>query len=133
MRVLVATHEGQGDEQGDYAFTVDGELVTPIAAECCDGDRCGCSRGFPGLASSRATTTAVVVDRPDITYADLWHALTDSLDRGGWLAHLTPDEQRDVVQLHADAICQVTAALPVEAVVRRRGDYVSCASGPPSR
>ena len=95
MLVLVATNELQGTAPGDYAWTVEGELVTPMATECASGDRCGCNRGFPGLASGKATTTAMVVDRPGVTPADLRDAVYDWLDRGGWidLLHQTAVER----------------------------------------
>ena len=60
MLVLIATNELQGTAPDDYAWTVEGELVTPVATECASADRCGCARGFPGLESARATTTAMV-------------------------------------------------------------------------
>ena len=68
MRVLVATSEGQGTQPGDYCWTVEGEIVlTGPLLECADPHRCGCGRGFPGLGSARATTTATVVDRAGIS------------------------------------------------------------------
>ncbi len=85
MLVLIATNEQQGADPKDYSFTVEGELVTPVANECASGDRCGCARGFPGLASGFATTTAMVVDRPGVTEFDLRDAVFDWLDRGGWI------------------------------------------------
>ncbi len=67
MRVLVATSKLQGAASGDDSWTVDGEpvLAEPIL-ECCRPQSCGCGRGFPGLASARATTTAMVVVRPEL-------------------------------------------------------------------
>ena len=47
-----------------------------------------------GLSSARATTTAVVVDRPNLQIGDLADALTDSLERGGWLRGSSENEQR---------------------------------------
>lgn len=82
MKVLVATREGQGSLETDYCRTVDGEPVY-VQAEDCSRPECGCDRGFAGLSSSRATTTAQVVDRPDMSLADLKAALTDSLTRDG--------------------------------------------------
>jgi hypothetical protein len=80
VKVLVATIEGQGRRHDDYAWAVDGELVYIPARQChCPG--CGCERGFAGMASNRATTTALVVDRPDLTVADVRSALFDSLER----------------------------------------------------
>ena len=85
MLVLIATNELQGTTPDDYSFTVEGELVTPLAAECASGDRCGCTRGFPGLASGFATTTAMVAERPGVTEDDLRDAVFDWLDRTGWI------------------------------------------------
>lgn len=74
MRVLVATHETQGEVEGDFSFCMDGELVRFPVVVCRSGDECGCARCFDGVASQRGTTTAKVVDRPDIDpdlYPDL--------------------------------------------------------------
>ncbi len=84
MRVLVATTELQGLTPGDYAHTVNGELVTATVTQCSSAD-CGCDRGFAGLASHRATTTAMVVEHPHITTSDLRDAIFDYLVAGGWL------------------------------------------------
>jgi len=147
MLVLVATNELQGAEAGDYAWTVEGELVTPLAAECDSGGRCGCNRGFPGLASSRATTTAMVVDRPAVTVEDLRDAVYDHLDRGGWIDLLQdaererhgPDAALEVDELvetiiddHVETIEQVCSAFPVGTVVTRRGPLVSARSVRPA-
>ena len=89
MRVLVATSEGQGTRPGDYCWTIEGEIVlTGPLLECADPQGCGCGRGFPGLGSARATTTAAVVDRAGISVDDLRRAVRDSLDRQGWLTEL---------------------------------------------
>ncbi len=40
------------------------------------------------MSSSKATTTAKVVERPDLDPADLMVALCDSLERGGWIESL---------------------------------------------
>src|SRR5688572_11664790 len=85
MLVLIATNELQGTAPGDYAWTVEGELVTPVVTECASGERCGCNRGFPGLASGKATTTAMIVDRPGVEVSDVRDAVYDWLDRGGWI------------------------------------------------
>ncbi len=84
MRILVATTELQGTTPGDYAHTVTGELVTASVTQC-DCPDCGCDRGFAGLESHRATTTAMVVEHPDITTSDLRDAIGDYLVAGGWL------------------------------------------------
>lgn len=133
MRVLIATNELQSASSGDYSHTVEGELVTPVVAECADPDRCGCARGFPGLASARATTTAMVVDRPFIGIADLRDAVRSWLERGGWADLLSagaePDEVEgmldEIVDEHVDAIDEVCAAFPLGTVVERHGTLLA--------
>ncbi len=151
MLVLVATNESQGAAPDDYACTVEGELVTPIATECSNGDDCGCNRGFPGLASGMATTTAMVVDRPGVTEQDLRDAVYDWLDRGGWIDLLEDtaadrtdaDEDEDtsdledvddiveaIIDEHVEMIAEVCAAYPPGTVVMRRGRWLSARSFP---
>lgn len=142
MLVLIATNELQGTAPGDYSFTVEGELVTPVVAECASGERCGCNRGFSGLASGFATTTAMVVDRPGVTEADLRDAVFDWMDRGGWIdlfetvarerAEIDdddPDEDVDdliesLIDEHVDCIREVCGAYPEGTVLVRRGPLV---------
>lgn len=121
MLVLVATHELQGTDAGDYAHTVEGELVTPVVAECASGDRCGCTRGFPGFASSRATTTAMVVDRPHLSPIDLRIAVHDWLERDGWFELVEEEHAADLIDEHVEAIEAVCASFPVGTVIGRHG------------
>ncbi len=146
MRVLVATSELQGHLDGDYAFTVEGELVTADVSECASPERCGCGRGFPGLASSRATTTAMVVDLPHLTPLDLRVALCDWLDRSGWTDLFRAadaaddgfasefddvDEMLDaVVDEHIDIISTICHTYPTGTVVERSGTLVRARSVP---
>jgi hypothetical protein len=154
MLVLIATNELQGTSPDDYSFTVEGELVTPVAAECASGERCGCDRGFPGLASGFATTTAMVAERPGVTERDLRDAVFDWLDRNGWIelfeqtaeeraaslvgrCDLIDDVDDDVDDLiesiideHVDCIRQVCSAYPVGTVVVRRGTRITTRSMP---
>ena len=145
MLVLIATNDLQG-LAGDYSFTVEGELVTPLATECVSGERCGCNRGFPGLASGLATTTALVVARPGVTEGDLRAAVFDWLDRGGWIDlfestaiersaargrtdRFDLDDDVDdfieaVIDEHVELINEVCAAYPEGTVVQRRGQFV---------
>ncbi len=64
MHVLCATDQTQGDAPDDYCWALEGELVRLPWLACPDARRCGCSRGFAGLATGHATTTASVVDHP---------------------------------------------------------------------
>lgn len=150
MLVLVATNELQGTTPDDYTFTVEGELVTPLASECASGDRCGCARGFPGLASGFATTTAMVVDRPGVTEADLRDAVYDWLDRGGWIELLeqTADDRtavldddparideidwivEGIIDEHVELMRQVCDAYPEGSIIVRHGTSVSTRSYP---
>jgi hypothetical protein len=145
MRVLIATNELQGLSPGDYAWTVEGELVSGVATECDDGDRCGCSRGFVGLASSRATTTAMIVERPGIERADLRDAVHESLRRGGWIRLLEaaydaeceecddegiagldhPDDTiEEIIDEHVDTSEDVCDAFALHTVISREGALV---------
>jgi hypothetical protein len=150
MLVLIATNELQGTARSDYSFTVEGELVTPLATECARGEQCGCRRGFPGLASARATTTAMVVERPGITEHDLRDAVYDWLDRGGWIDLLEENERvgddadhddlidawtvqtivEGMIDEHVEMIAQVCAGFPVGTVVVRHGSLVAARSFP---
>lgn len=150
MLVLIATNELQGAAADDYGFTVEGELVTPLAAECASGERCGCNRGFPGLASGFATTTALVAERPGVTEDDLRDAVFDWLDRSGWIelfedtararaeygddpidpADDVDDLIESIIDEHVDCIHEVCSAYPVGTVVVRRGQLVSARSYP---
>ncbi len=88
MRVLVATHETQGDDDRDFCFCLEGELVRLPMVICRSGDQCGCARAFDGVASQRATTTAKIVERhdldldiyPELLYADLADWVSDADD-----------------------------------------------------
>jgi hypothetical protein len=121
MLVLVATKQTQGRVPGDYCHTVEGELVTPITVECCLPDTCGCSRGFPGLVSARATTTALVVDRTAIGPALLRQAVVDSLERGGWRTGSAPHEFDEIVDAHVETVVRICKAFGEGAVIRRDG------------
>jgi len=150
MLVLIATNELQGSAPGDYSFTVEGELVTPLATECASGERCGCNRGFPGLASGFATTTAMIVDRPGVTDDDLRDAVFDWMDRGGWIdlfevsageradandGVIDPNDDVDdliesVIDEHVDCIHEICRTYPEGTVVVRRGALVATRSHP---
>lgn len=124
MLVLVATNELQGTADGDYACTVEGELVTPVVAECASPARCGCNVGFPGLASSKAITTALVVDLPHISEAELREVIEDSLERDGWFDIVGAACRHELVDEHLECIAAVCAAFPVGTVVGRKGTQV---------
>jgi hypothetical protein len=106
MKLLTATASGQGIRPNDYDYTVEGELVW-IGLVCAtdranpDGG-CGCGRGFSGLSSHGATTTAMVRDLP-LSRDDVIEALAGYYESAGYgafgAAQLAPevDEMLDVV------------------------------------
>jgi hypothetical protein len=123
MNVLVATTEGQGARTDDYAWAIDGELVY-IPALTCSDPGCGCGRGFAGMASARATTTAMVVERQDISANDLSNALSDSLERQGWLTGHWSEEDEDVFRDLFRRILMATSHFRPGSILERNGDYV---------
>ena len=92
MLVLEATDEFQGLRPGDYHHAANGELVH-LPVSNCDCADCGCSRGFCGFDSHRATTTAKVVDRPDYNIERLAKELATSLCQGGWIEEANPSDE----------------------------------------
>jgi hypothetical protein len=90
MRVLVATRETQGQRTDDFYWANDGELVLPPLV--CDSPVCGCDRSFVGIDSHKATTTAMVAERPDVTPQSLKELVRANLKDGGWLDGSPGDE-----------------------------------------
>lgn len=75
MKILVATKKTQGQRKNDFNFVKEGEIVY-FGSRCTTGhvdDDCGCRRCLIGIASSRGTTTAMVVesDHDRRTWCDL--------------------------------------------------------------
>jgi hypothetical protein len=119
MKVLVATARTQGARPDDYHWCIEGELVR--IGEACATDRadpdggCGCGRGFGGLNSHRATTTARVAEVP-LSPEDYAEAIRSSLDEQGW------DPCPGCVRQEADELAALAAGWPTGAVVERRLD-----------
>lgn len=140
MRVLVATNQLQGSTPGDYAHTVEGELVLVEVAECDSAENCGCGRGWPGMASRKATTTAMVVELAHLSEANLRQAITDWLETSGWsdlfrtsaeagaqdvLPQVDIDEMLDaIVDEHLELIAEVCDSFPLGSVLERSGPIV---------
>lgn len=124
MKVLVATNRTQGDMAGDYTYCVPGELlwITMVCGrDLRDPDGgCGCGRGFGGLTSHRATTTAEVAD-VDMTEADLRIAVTTSLSDQGWLPPGASAHHEIVTEVIED-VRALAEPLPAGTIVRRRID-----------
>ena len=129
MNVLVVTNELQGTRPGDFAWTVEGELVTVELAECATPSTCGCGRGFVGLASGRATTTAMVVDLPHVSADDLRDVVRDWLDRAGWSDLLdergAAHELDEIIDEHVENTTLVCSNYAIGTVVERSGSIVA--------
>lgn len=117
------------DDDGEFAFTIPGELVVPAVA--CDAQMyepqewcsCGCTTAFLGIVSMHGTTCAVVADL-DMTEQDLVDVLLD---------FVRPVADRDLIddpriRLQAREIAEVilsfAAPFPVGGSVRRTRDEV---------
>lgn len=125
MLVLEATDHLQGRRATDYHWATNGELVYLTFQECSCPD-CGCTRSFAGLDSHRPTTTARVVERPDLTIEELARRLAVSLHEGGWLA--TPDPGDELVSELANEIVELSAGFVrhgLGAVIEREGEIVA--------
>ncbi len=121
MKVLIATDSTQGARGDDYFFALEGELVYLPIIEYSVLDRCGFAQGFAGAASAKATTTAMVVDRPDLTAHDWSIAIADGLARQGWLEDgwsEANDELLERVLADLEAIVQPIAP---NTVIERNG------------
>lgn len=121
MRVLVATACTQGDRANDYNFCIEGELVR--INEVCARDRgdpdggCGCGRGFGGLNSHRATTTARVAEVP-LSLEEYALAVESSLQQQGW------NPCPDCAMAEAVDLAALVLGWPVDSVVERRLDQL---------
>lgn len=135
MRILVATGRTQGCRANDYDWCIEGELVR--IGEVCARDRadpdggCGCGRGFAGLNSHRATTTARVADLP-LTRAEYAEAIRSGLEAQGWpLSCFSPEQE-------ADDLAAAVGGWPAGTVVERRLDELlvralpECEPAPPA-
>lgn len=77
------------------------------------------------MGSQLATTTAKIVDRPELTASSLRQAVRDSLAASGWLDAM---ESAGIVDQGIDDLLgllqRVTASAPAGTLVRRSGDLV---------
>jgi hypothetical protein len=132
MKLLTATRERQGEQDGDFCFATEGELVLlgfVCAADEADPDG-GCGRAFSGMSSLRATTTALVRDL-DLSIDEVRLAVEGYYAAAG----MGPDiigaaEFAEVVSATVDDLADVAPRLPAGAVVGRRLDNLIWRSEP---
>jgi hypothetical protein len=133
MKLLTATRERQGEQDGDFCFAIEGELVLMgfvCATDVADPDGgCGCGRAFSGMSSMRATTTAVVRDL-DVSLDDLRLSLTGYYVSAGIGPDVIGDAGfEDVLSATLEDLAQI-AHVPIGAVVGRRLDNLTWRSEP---
>ena len=120
VKVLVATSAMQGTRYNDYNWCIEGELV--LLLPVCRRDRedpdggCGCGRGFAGMNSHRATTTAMVRTLAGFSRADYAEAVRSSLEAQGYNHHAAPRL--------TDYLLDVVEDLPDGVVVEKRLDDI---------
>jgi hypothetical protein len=124
MLVLEATDRTQGHRLTDYHSCRNGELVYLVWQES-SNPSCGCTRGFVGLASRKATTTACLSERPDLTVERLAEHTARSLFAGGWLTEIDPsDELVGCVVTEIIEMANNYARFGVGTVIEREGDFL---------
>jgi len=94
VKVLVATERGQGTRPDDYSWTSEGELVR---LDDCPDRYCRCT-GFSGVESHRVTSTALVVEREDLTPELLADIFERTWVASGYGEYLTPEELRELAE-----------------------------------
>ncbi|TFV87997.1 hypothetical protein [Blastococcus sp. CT_GayMR16] len=135
MKLLTATREHQGEQDGDFCHAIEGELVL-LGLVCADDERdpdgggCGCGRAFSGMSSMRATTTAVVRDL-DVSLDDVGLAVEGYYVSFG----IGPDviggaAFADLVAETVVHLADIAEPLPVGGVVGRRLDELIWRSEP---
>lgn len=102
MKVLISTHETQGQRENDFCFVPDGEIVK-FGSECdrdeeADGD-CGCHRSLVGVKCSKATTTFKVAGWVG-TEEDWKREVEESYYREGWTTAIDNSELLKVAEMY---------------------------------
>jgi len=120
MLVLVATTHMQGSVASDVCFAADGGLVAPAVLDCPDPHCEVCPRAWCGLASSRITTTAMVVERPGVSPSDLRRAIHEWLDRKGTIDLIVQASEAGQYEVNGVPVIDPVAAVDdlVQAHVR---------------
>ena len=92
-----------------------GQLVAPMGPVRSGGDPdCGCAT-LATLDNGHPVDTATVIDRPDITTADIVAAMLALLDRLGWG---TGEDAREVASATVDDIADIADDYPVGTCLR---------------
>jgi hypothetical protein len=114
---LVATERGQGTMPDDYSWTAEGELVR---LDDCPDRYCRCT-GFSGVESHRVTSTALVVERDDLTPHLLAHIFERNWVDCGYGEYLSAQELRELAVDDVVTLMSQLDGLPIGTVVGRAG------------
>lgn len=143
MLVLIATDPSPAHMRPSDGSAVDGELVTPPVLDCADTSCPTCTTGWFGLASHGRSMTAMVIDRPGVTLADLERRIHEWLDCNGVVdtvvqavesGEYTVDGEwfddpvaavDELVVAHVHDILQICAEFPIGTELSRLGSLVS--------
>ena len=143
MLVLIATGELPDSSPSDHHLAVDGELVAPVVLECPDTLCDVCPRAWFGLVSHAGTTTAMVVDRPELTEAVLRDLIHEWLECCGSIDLVAEASEAgeyevagvritdpvaavdDLVSAHVDEIRAICTEFAVGTIVSRLGQLVA--------
>ena len=143
MLMLIATGELPDSGPSDHHLAVDGELVAPVVLECPDTLCDVCPRAWFGLVSRAGTTTAMIVDRPDLTEVLLRDRIHEWLKSCGSIDLVVEASEAgeyevagvritdplvavdELVSAHVDEIRAICAEFPVGTVVSRFGQLVA--------
>ena len=124
LKVLVSTTQTQGKVEGDFCFVPEGEIVGRYGV-ICDAERedgkggCGCGRSFGGFMTLKATTTAMVVERP--MTRELWRDLALALhERAGYAKAYGPELMETVLDEMMYFDIDKIAHVPVGTILGRR-------------
>ena len=121
MRVLVATRQGQGNLQDDFFHCIEGELVRMPDFACADPN-CGCDRSVAGMASSKASTTFMSVDRSDLDRDAYRRLFLDALERDGWIERGERSSDLDAwIQWHIELAEEAPPGVVLRARLERGG------------
>ena len=124
MKILIATKEKQTPTRKDFCWTKENEIVKFPAFECSNSCTCGCDRSWVGTESSRATTTAKVIESP-ITVEGLAGIIYNSMVKEKWIREDTTDiTKKDIMKqcrIYAKGISKIASRRKVGTIVCRQG------------
>lgn len=117
MKILVATSKKQGERDGDFCHTREGEIV--LLSDDCDQLHagCNCQRSMVGAETGKGTTTMQVIES-SMTREEFIEAVRRGEVRAGFEELLSDS----VFEAEAGELLKLAARFPVGAVVERNAE-----------